>query len=116
MTAQWFHSCLSAALNVRMDDKSKLIPLIKKKKFVLTKDFVRKMLIINERRECGVPVVIEGETGVGKTYLLDFLSSLWNDSWNQHLKYLRDKIKVCMNVVKDLTIMCYIEQYVTISL
>ena len=32
------------------------------------------------RYQCGVPVIIEGETGVGKTALLEMLSKLWNQS------------------------------------
>ena len=36
------------------------------------------MLNIHERRECGVPVIIQGETGVGKTALINMLSKLWN--------------------------------------
>ena len=45
------------------------------------------MLNIHERRECGVPVIIEGETGVGKTALINMLSILWNhaliDEWRK---------------------------------
>ena len=41
-----------------------------------------------------MPVIIEGETGVGKTFLLEMLSSLWNDSWNQQLKNQREFVKV----------------------
>ena len=52
------------------------------------------MLNIHERKECGVPVVIEGETGVGKSFLLELLSCLWNESWNQQLKKQRENIKV----------------------
>ena len=36
------------------------------------------MLNIHERRQCGIPVIIEGETGVGKTALINMLSKLWN--------------------------------------
>ena len=39
------------------------------------------MLNIHERYECGVPAIIEGETGVGKTALIEMLSKLWNYSW-----------------------------------
>ena len=43
------------------------------------------MLSIHERYVCGVPVIIEGETGVGKTALISMLSKLWNhalfDEW-----------------------------------
>ena len=48
--------------------------------YVLTLDFAIKMLNINERAECRVPVIIEGETGVGKTALVEMLSKLWNYS------------------------------------
>ena len=33
---------------------------------------------VHERKKCGVPVIIEGETGVGKTALLKMMSILWN--------------------------------------
>ena len=52
------------------------------------------MLNIHERKECCIPVVIEGETGVGKTYLLELLAFLWNESWNQQLKKQRQNMKV----------------------
>ena len=41
-------------------------------------DIILQMLSIHERRECGVPVIIKGETGVGKTALINMLSKLWN--------------------------------------
>lgn len=53
------------------------------------------MLNIHERRECGMPVVIEGETGVGKTFLLDMLSALWNVSVERHYKRQREIVMVC---------------------
>ena len=49
--------------------------------YVLTLDYTLKMLNIHERRECGIPVIIEGETGVGKTALIQMLSQLWNHAW-----------------------------------
>ena len=52
------------------------------------------MLNIHERKECGMPVVIEGETGVGKTFLVELLACLWNESWNQQLKKQRQNMKV----------------------
>ena len=60
--------------------------------YILTLDFVIKMLKIHERRECKVPVVIEGETGVGKTALIEMLSQLWNLSWMQGLKEYQKEI------------------------
>lgn len=65
--------------------------------YVLTLDFAIKMLNIHERAECGVPVIIEGETGVGKTALIEMLSKLWNCSlvkkWNIERERLLDYIK-----------------------
>ena len=68
--------------------------MIKEWKFILTRDFVHKMLNIHERKECGMPVIIEGETGVGKTFLVEILACLWNESWNQQLKKQRKNMKV----------------------
>ena len=46
------------------------------------------------RYQCGVPVIIEGETGVGKTALVEMLSKLWNHSqvvlWKKQQKRLLD--------------------------
>ena len=66
----------------RDEKESKIrIKLIDDMKYVLTLDYTLKMLNIHERRECGIPVIIEGETGVGKTALIEMLSQLWNHSW-----------------------------------
>ena len=59
------------------------------------------MLDIHERMESGIPVIIEGETGVGKTALLEMLSILWNTSFlEQYRKFLDrfgDEIKKIFN-------------------
>ena len=56
------------------------------------------MLEIHERMESGIPVIIEGETGVGKTALLEMLSLLWNASlMDEHRKFLErfsDELRV----------------------
>ncbi|XP_053269183.1 E3 ubiquitin-protein ligase rnf213-beta isoform X1 [Pleuronectes platessa] len=44
--------------------------------YELTTDNVMKMLAINMRFRCGIPVVIMGETGCGKTRLVRFLCAL----------------------------------------
>ena len=67
---------------------------MKLKKVIVTRDFVQKLFNIHERKECCIPVVIEGETGVGKTFLLDVLSTLWNKSWHLQLSKQRQDIKV----------------------
>ena len=43
---------------------------------MLTKDNVLKMAVIYLRIKSGVPVLIMGETGVGKTILIKYLSTL----------------------------------------
>lgn len=82
---------LSRALSVRLNKYGRL-GLIDDSGYVLTLDYAIKMLNIHERYKCGVPVIIEGETGVGKTFLLEMLSKLWNQShllkWNTQRKNL----------------------------
>lgn len=56
------------------------LPLIDDKRFVLTLDFVMKMLCMNERIECRVPCIMEGETGVSKTALTRMLFMLKNEA------------------------------------
>ena len=49
------------------------------------------------RYHCGVPVIIEGETGVGKTALLEMLSTLWNHAllmqWKKQYSQMLDVMK-----------------------
>ena len=94
LSTEQLHLYLSAALNVDKNQETNEIELIKEKKFVLTRDFVQKMLNIHERKECCIPVVIEGETGVGKTFLVEILACLWNESWNQQLIKRRKNMNV----------------------
>ena len=44
--------------------------------YCLTGDSLMKMLAIFVRVRCGIPVVLLGEAGIGKTYILQFLSAL----------------------------------------
>ena len=57
-----------------------------------------KMLSIHERYKCGVPVILQGETGVGKTALVQMLSKIWNYSlkknWEKEIDRLLDKLKL----------------------
>ena len=50
------------------------------------------MLNIHERQKCGIPVIIEGETGVGKTALLNMLSKLWNHALRKQWKIVKGRI------------------------
>ena len=72
------------------------------------------------RYECGVPVIIEGETGVGKTALVEMLSKLWNqgilDQWrkqkDQILDLLRRKLGdlTVDKAMDDYMVMCFYNQ------
>lgn len=84
-------SYLSRALNVPLDSKNRL-SIIDDSRYVLTLDFAIKMLNIHERAECGVPVIIEGETGVGKTALIEMLSKLWNFSLIRNWSLYKERI------------------------
>lgn len=64
--------------------------------YVLTADFAMKMLAIHERRLCGTSVVIEGDTGVGKTKLLQMLSVLWNTFLERSRQLARERIVVML--------------------
>ena len=86
---------LSRALNVPLTN-GRLTP-IDEQNYVLTLDFTLKMLNIHERYECGVPAIIEGETGVGKTALIEMLSKLWNHSWVAQWEKNKDRL---LDVIK----------------
>ena len=69
---------LARGLGVPCNPETGHIDLLDDMQYVMTLDFAVKMLTIHERRLCGIPVIIKGETGVGKTFLLETLSALWN--------------------------------------
>ena len=79
----------------------KMLKLIDDSNYVLTLDFALKMINIHERRECGMPVIIEGETGVGKTALLKMLSKLWNYSYETELKGYEQRLKETLTHYKS---------------
>ncbi len=54
--------------------------------YVLTSDYAMKMLNINECKECKLPVIVCGETGVGKTFLIEIMSKIWNLSTIKKLR------------------------------
>ena len=78
-TRECLDSYISRALDVPLDDKGHLSP-VDDSAYILTLDLAVKMLNIHEHAECGIPVIIEGDTGVGKTALVEMLSKLWNYS------------------------------------
>ena len=85
------------ALGVPYNESTGHIDLLDKKMYVMTLDYAVKMLTIHERRLCGVPVVIKGESGVGKTFLLETLSSLWNYALLADLELERSRLRDTLN-------------------
>ena len=69
---------------------------VDKSDYVLTLDYTLKMLSIQERYECEMPVVIQGETGVGKTALVEMLSKLRNHSLLHYWRREKERIKDCL--------------------
>ena len=75
------HRYLSQAMNIPLSSNSNAVQVlqcIEDSGFVLTLDFAVKLLLIHERVECRLPVIIEGETGVSKTALTKMYSILRN--------------------------------------
>ena len=71
----YFICCLSWLINISYDT---FVKLMKEKRFILTENFTYKLFHIHERKLTKLALIIEGETGVGKTFLLNFYSSLLN--------------------------------------
>ena len=83
-------------------DKERLykrLKIIDDNNYVLTLDYALKMINIHERRECGMPVIIEGETGVGKTELLKMLSKLWNYYWEAQWSKLKEELQTLLREI-----------------
>ncbi len=73
---------LYSALQITESDKS----ILKEIGYVITLDYLQKMLSVHERLKCGMPVIISGETGVGKTFLFETLSKLYSESHIQNFR------------------------------
>ena len=71
-----FVSYLSWAFSLELPT---ILKLLKTKKFVLTNDFLLKLILVHERQCTGLPLVVVGKTGVGKTFLLDMYAMLLNE-------------------------------------
>ncbi|CAF0874792.1 unnamed protein product [Didymodactylos carnosus] len=71
----YFAKCLSWLLDIRYDD---FIDVMNETKFILTENFTYKLFHVHERKLTKLPLIIEGHTGVGKTFLLKFYSMLLN--------------------------------------
>ena len=73
----YFVQCLSWLIDIRYDH---FIQLMNQSKFLLTEDIVYKLFHIHERKLTRLSLIIEGDTGVGKSFLLKFYSSLINSN------------------------------------
>ena len=96
---------LGTVLNIQVDRNGELAD-INDEEYVLTPDYLAKvhhslcessvpgdhdilhfhvfqMVNIDARKKCGIPIIIEGETGVGKTSLVQMLSVLWNTAFSK---------------------------------
>ncbi|CAF1578446.1 unnamed protein product [Rotaria magnacalcarata] len=67
--------CLAWLIDIKYDVFEAIMHSMK---FILTENFAYKLFHIHERKLTKLPLIIEGETGVGKTFLLKFYSSLLN--------------------------------------
>ncbi|CAF3701639.1 unnamed protein product [Rotaria sp. Silwood1] len=67
--------CLSWLLDMQYETFEKIR---NNTKFILTESFAYKLFHVHERKLTKLPLIIEGETGVGKTFLLTFYSLLLN--------------------------------------
>ncbi len=93
---KFLENYLCQALKVQRNPEGE-ISVLKAKGYVLTVDYLLKMIGVHERQQCGMPVVISGETGVGKTFLLETLSELYNYSLHKKLDYWRNKLQTFLN-------------------
>jgi hypothetical protein len=78
----YFVECLAWLIDIPYDS---FVEIMNEKKFILTENFTHKLFHIHERKLTKLALIIEGDTGVGKTFLLKFYSSLLN------AKYTRDR-------------------------
>ncbi|KAL9656856.1 hypothetical protein ABK040_004390 [Willaertia magna] len=70
-------STLSASLNLL---NVPMIDLCEKFNYLLTTDFAIKLLLLNERRKVNRSLILEGDTGCGKTEILRFFAEVLNNN------------------------------------
>lgn len=71
----YYGECLSWLINIKYEQFTTAVDQMK---FILTENFAYKLFHIHERKLTKLPLIIEGDTGVGKTFLLKFYSLLLN--------------------------------------
>ncbi len=83
---QKLESYLYNALKIPADNRD----ILKKAGYVLTLDYLQKILSVHERLKSGMPVIISGETGVGKTFLFETMSKLYNGAYIESFEIWRE--------------------------
>ncbi len=73
----FYIKCLSWLIDIRYND---FIKIMNETKFILTENFAYKLFHVHERKLTKLSLIIEGDTGVGKTFLLKFYSLLLNSN------------------------------------
>ena len=79
--------------------------------FVMVSDFCFKICHIHERKLAKLPVIIEGETGVGKTYLLDCYANLLASQLRRTAKEPPRQIVRMCGMMKELC--AELQKYIT---
>lgn len=69
--------CLSWLFDLQYETFNKIM---NQTKFILTESFAYKLFHVHERKLTKLALIIEGETGVGKSFLLTFYSLLLNEN------------------------------------
>jgi Cdc6-like AAA superfamily ATPase len=77
----YFAECLAWLIDIRYETFKELIH---ETKFILTENFAYKIFHVHERKLTKLALIIEGDTGVGKTFLLKFYSLLLNSKYTKN--------------------------------
>ena len=80
----------------------KVHKVLQQMNFVMVSDYCFKIIHIHERKIARLPVIIEGETGVGKTFLLDCYANLLASQLRRTRKEPpRQTVRIC-DLLRDL--------------
>ncbi|CAF3847759.1 unnamed protein product, partial [Rotaria sp. Silwood1] len=71
----YYAECLAWLIDIKYETFMKIVH---ETKFILTENFAYKLFHVHERKLTKLALIIEGDTGVGKTFLLKFYSLLLN--------------------------------------
>jgi hypothetical protein len=91
----YFAECLAWLIDIKYEN---IMKVINETKFILTENFAYKLFHIHERKLTKLALIIEGDTGVGKTFLLKFYSLLLNSKIASDLTQENINPKIIDNV------------------